>query len=60
MSGRVWYTAGAVSLSVGLVAVSISILIAVIMGTLSGYYGGAVDMSIMRLTDIMMVFPTLI
>ena len=51
---------GRVSLSVGLVAVSISILIAVMMGTLSGYYGGAVDMSIMRLTDVMMVFPTLI
>ena len=51
---------GRVSLSVGLVAVSISILIALILGTLSGYYGGAVDMAIMRLTDIMMVFPTLI
>ncbi len=51
---------GRVSLSVGLVAVSISILIALILGTLSGYYGGAVDMIIMRLTDIMMVFPTLI
>ena len=51
---------GRVSLSVGLVAVSISILIALILCTLSGYYGGAVDMTIMRLTDIMMVFPTLI
>ncbi len=51
---------GRVSLSVGLVAVSISILIALILGSLSGYYGGAVDMAIMRVTDVMMVFPLLI
>lgn len=49
-----------VSLSVGLVAVSISILIALILGSLAGYYGGWVDMLIMRITDIMMVFPVLI
>jgi len=51
---------GRVSLSVGIVAVSISVLIALILGTLSGYYGGTVDMIIMRFTDIMMVFPGLI
>ena len=51
---------GRVSLSVGLVAVSISILIAVILGTLAGYYGGSVDMIIMRITDIVMLFPVLI
>ena len=51
---------GRVSLSVGLVAVSISILIALILGSLAGYYGGWVDMLIMRITDIMMVFPLLI
>ena len=51
---------GRVSLSVGLVAVSISILIALMLGTLAGYYGGWVDMVIMRTTDVMMVFPVLI
>ena len=51
---------GRVSLSVGLVAVSISILIALLLGSLAGYYGGLVDMIIMRITDIMMVFPVLI
>ncbi|MCY3899049.1 MAG: ABC transporter permease [Caldilineaceae bacterium] len=51
---------GRVSLSVGLVAVSISILIAVLLGTLAGYYGGSVDMIIMRITDIVMLFPVLI
>ena len=51
---------GRVSLSVGLVAVSISILIAVFLGTLAGFYGGSVDMIIMRITDIVMLFPVLI
>ena len=51
---------GRVSLSVGIVAVSISIFIALVLGTLSGFYGGTVDMIIMRFTDIMMVFPGLI
>ena len=51
---------GRVSLSVGLVAVSISIVIALLLGTLAGYYGGWVDMAIMRTTDVMMVFPVLI
>ncbi len=51
---------GRVSLSVGLVAVSISILISVLLGTVAGYYGGSVDMIIMRITDIVMLFPVLI
>ena len=51
---------GRVSLSVGIVAVSISIAISVVLGSLSGYYGGWVDMLIMRLTDVMMTFPGLI
>lgn len=49
-----------VSLAVGMVAVSISITISIILGTLSGFYGGMVDMVIMRITDVMMVFPGLI
>jgi peptide/nickel transport system permease protein len=49
-----------VSLSVGIVAVGISVLIALILGTLAGYYGGPVDMFIMRLTDIIMTIPGLI
>lgn len=51
---------GRVSLSVGIVAVSISTAIALVLGTLSGYYGRWVDMLIMRVTDVMMVFPSLI
>jgi len=49
-----------VSLSVGLIAVAIYTLIGTILGAISGYYGGWVDGLIMRLTDIVMCFPTLI
>jgi len=49
-----------VSLSVGLVAVAIYTLIGTILGSIAGYYGGAVDAVIMRMTDIVMCFPLLI
>ncbi len=52
--------AGRVSLSVGLVAVSISTLIGVIVGGVSGYAGGKVDMLLMRFTDMVMAFPSLV
>jgi peptide/nickel transport system permease protein len=49
-----------VSLAVGLVSVSISLAITLVLGSLAGYYGGVVDMVIMRITDVMMVFPGLV
>jgi peptide/nickel transport system permease protein len=49
-----------VSLSVGLVAVSIYTAIGVVLGALSGYFGGFVDGLIQRLTDTVMCFPTMI
>ncbi len=49
-----------VSLSVGIVAVGISLVIALVLGTLSGYYGGTIDMIVMRLTDIVMTIPGLV
>jgi peptide/nickel transport system permease protein len=63
-SGRdVWARllyAGRVSLSVGLVAVSIYTAIGIILGSLAGFYGGWVDSVIMRAADIVLAFPTLI
>lgn len=47
-----------VSLSVGFVAVGISTLIGVILGAITGYYGGWVDRIIMRFVDIMLSIPT--
>ncbi|MDQ6833667.1 MAG: ABC transporter permease [Chloroflexota bacterium] len=52
--------AGRVSLSVGLVAVSIYTLIGLLLGALAGYYGGWVDSVIMRFADIILAFPSLI
>ena len=47
-----------VSLSVGFIAVFISLIIGVFLGGLSGYHGGWVDNVIMRLVEIMYCFPT--
>ncbi|MBX3010006.1 MAG: ABC transporter permease [Caldilineaceae bacterium] len=49
-----------VSLSVGIVAVGISLIIALVLGTISGYYGGSIDMIVMRMTDIIMTIPSLV
>ena len=49
-----------VSLSVGLVAVTIYTVIGMVLGAISGYFGGLVDGSIQRLTDTVMCFPPLI
>ncbi|MFC1847310.1 ABC transporter permease [Chloroflexota bacterium] len=46
-----------VSLQVGLLATVIAILIGAITGVVSAYFGGWVDMALMRITDIMMTFP---
>ncbi len=50
---------GRVSLSVGFVAVGISLFIGVLMGALAGYFGGWVDQLIMRTVDIVLCIPTL-
>ena len=52
--------AGRISLSVGLVAVSIYTTIGVVLGALAGYHGRQVDTVIMRLADIVLAFPSLI
>ena len=48
-----------ISLLVGFVAVGISTVIGVIVGAISGYYGGWVDSVLMRFVDIMLCFPTI-
>ena len=49
-----------VSMTVGIVAVSIQVAIGFFVGALSGYLGSKVDMAIMRFTDVMMTFPTFV
>ncbi len=47
-----------ISLSVGFVAVGISTLIGILLGSLAGYYGGLVDTIITRLADIFLSVPS--
>ncbi len=56
---RVIY-AGRVSLSVGIVAVAISVSIGALLGTLAGFFGGWVDSLVMRFTDVVMTFPPIV
>jgi len=47
-----------ISLSVGFVAVGIAALIGIMLGAVSGYYGGWIDRIIMRFIDVMLSIPT--
>ncbi|MBI1734257.1 MAG: ABC transporter permease [Candidatus Rokubacteria bacterium] len=47
-----------VSLAVGFVAVGIATAIGLLLGAVAGYRGGSVDAAIMRLVDLMLVFPS--
>lgn len=49
-----------VSLEVGFLATFITLFIGVVLGTAAGYFGGWVDLVIMRFTDIMLAFPYLL
>ena len=57
LSRTLW--AAQISLVIGVVSVLISVVISVLVGALAGYYGGPLDVAMMRLTDVMMAFPTL-
>ena len=47
-----------ISLTVGFIAVAVSLLIGVTVGAVSGYLGGWVDNVIMRIVDAILCFPT--
>jgi len=49
-----------VSLSVGFIAVLLSITIGIFLGSLSGYYGGVTDNLVMWLINILWAIPTLL
>ncbi len=56
--GVIWGTRTA--FIVGLTVVGAAILIGLIVGSLSGYYGGWMDEVLMRVTDVILAFPGLI
>ncbi|TDE94757.1 ABC transporter permease [Occultella glacieicola] len=73
--GQRWYALGAdrgggdllskiiygsqISLSIGLVGVAISLLLGLILGGISGYFGGTTDTVIQRIIELFMSIPTL-
>lgn len=50
---------GRVSLSIGVMAMALAVLVGASIGGLSGFYGGWVDNILMRFTDMMLAFPQL-
>ncbi len=46
-----------ISLKVGIMAMTISLVIGVVLGGLSGYFGGIIDTVLMRTTDIFLALP---
>jgi peptide/nickel transport system permease protein len=56
--GVIWGTRSA--FRVGLVVIGIVLVVGIVLGSLSGYFGGILDEIIMRITDIFLAFPALI
>lgn len=48
-----------ISLSVGLVGVAMSLVIGILLGGISGYFGGAVDTAIQRVIEFLRSIPTI-
>ncbi len=49
-----------ISLVVGAIVVSVSGFIGIFLGLISGYYGGWIDLTLMRVVDILLAFPGLL
>lgn len=56
--GLVWGTRTA--FRVGLIVVATSVVIGIVLGGISGFYGGRVDETLMRIVDVFLAFPGLI
>ncbi|HEY9724974.1 MAG TPA: ABC transporter permease, partial [Chroococcales cyanobacterium] len=50
---------GRISLSIGLVGVAISYPLGILVGGISGYFGGWIDAILMRLVEVLMTIPAL-
>jgi peptide/nickel transport system permease protein len=58
MWSRIMY-ATRISLSIGLVGVAISLFLGILLGGISGYYGGLVDVIIQRVIEFLRSIPTI-
>ncbi len=63
-SGKDWLTqtvyGAQISLAVGVVGATMSLLLGLVYGVISGYYGGRLDNLMMRFVDFMYGFPSLV
>jgi peptide/nickel transport system permease protein len=50
---------GRMSLAIGVAAAAICTVVGILLGAISGYYGGWVDGAIMRFVDLMLAFPSI-
>lgn len=45
------------SLLIGVISISIALLLGIFLGVVAGYFGGRIDLLLMRLVDILLAFP---
>jgi peptide/nickel transport system permease protein len=50
---------GRVSLSIGVMAMALAVVVGAVIGGLAGFYGGRIDNVLMRFVDMMLAFPQL-
>jgi peptide/nickel transport system permease protein len=50
---------GRISLTIGLVGIAISFPLGMLVGGISGFFGGFIDSSLMRLVEVLMTIPTI-
>ena len=59
VAGRMLHGA-ALSLQIGFIAVGIAVILGVLLGLPAGYFGGATDMVVSRIVDVMLAFPSIL
>lgn len=58
MVSRIIY-GGRISMTIGLIGVSLTIIFGSVLGTVSGYFGGIIDTIIQRVIELLMSFPSI-
>lgn len=56
---RVMYGAR-ISIAVGVIIVAVSAAIGIVLGSLSGYFGGRADQAVLAVTDMILAFPSMV
>ncbi len=51
---------GRLSIEVGLISIALASTVGTLLGIIAGYYGGWVDVVVMRLIDLMLAFPSIL